>query len=300
MGINQHWQVGPLLRLFGGVLVCVFLGSVAALALAHPGEGIEQPVTFNVVLLASGVSFLCALWMIANPWPAERLKFRSLLFVSLVYVGILLSAVAQKLAGSHPAAGGALQLAITTLSFQGAVLILVGRLVHEHGWNWSQAFGFNRRGPRAALVGFMCAFSILPVVWGLQFASVRVMTALDWHPEVQHAVNILTLTNAWSDRVVLGLVALVFAPIAEELLFRGVLYSALKGFGYPRLAFWSTAAVFSLIHFNAATFLSLFAFACLLNVLYERTGNLLACMVAHTSFNAINLILLLATKRFFQ
>jgi len=129
--------------------------------------------------------------------------------------------------------------------------------------------------------------------------SIRIMTALDWHPEVQHAVNIFNLTETWSDRVVLGLVALLLAPVAEELLFRGVMYPALKGFGLRRFAFWSTAVVFSFIHFNAATFLSLFAFACLLNVLYERTGNLLSCMVAHATFNAVNLLMLLAMNQFF-
>ncbi len=238
--------------------------------------------------------------MVASPWPTQGLRFRSFTFVSLVYVGILLSAVAQKLAGAPAAGSEALQLAITTLSFQGAVLILTRRLVHEHGLEWRQAFGLNHRWPRAMLIGFMCAFSIIPVAWGLQMISVKVMTALNWDPEVQHAVNILNLADAWSDRIVLGVVALILAPVAEEILFRGILYPALKGFGFPRSAFWTTAVVFSLIHFNAATFLPLLAFACLLNVLYEMTGNLLSCMVAHTSFNAINLIMLMVIKRFFE
>jgi membrane protease YdiL (CAAX protease family) len=280
------------------VLVCVFLGSVVALVLRYPAEGMQHPLTFGLVLLASGGSLLGALWMVANPWPADRLKARSFVFVSLVYGGILLSAAARKLAGSPAPASDALQLAITTLSFQGAVLILAGRLVHEHGLGWSQAFGFRNHPLRAAVVGFMCAFSIIPVAWGLQFISAKVMTALHWHPTLQHAVDIFNLTQTWSDRVVLGLVALILAPIAEEIMFRGIMYPALKGFGLPRFAFWATAIVFALIHFNAATLLPLLAFACLLNVLYERTGNLVTCMVAHASFNAINLAMLVANRHF--
>ena len=94
--------------------------------------------------------------------------------------------------------------------------------------------------------------------------------------------------------------ALLLAPIAEELLFRGIMYPALKGFGFPRFAFWATALVFTFIHFNAAAFLPLLLFACVLNVLYEWTGNLLACMVAHTTFNAINLVLLLVFNPLFE
>jgi len=270
------------------------------LALRYPVDGLREPILFSLLLLMSGGALLGALWMIASPWPTARLKLRSFIFVSLVYLGIVLSALAQKLAGSPTPGSEALQLAITTLSFQGAVLILVGRLVSEHGLGWAEAFGFRNHWVRATIVGFMCAFSIIPVVWGLQIGSVHVMTLLGWDPEVQHAVNIFNLTDSWSDRAVLGLVALVLAPVSEELIFRGIMYPALKGFGMPRFAFWSTAAVFALIHFNAATFLSLFAFACLLNVLYEKTGNLLTCMVAHTSFNAINLAMLVVTQHFFD
>jgi membrane protease YdiL (CAAX protease family) len=193
-----------------------------------------------------------------------------------------------------------MQLAITALSFQGAVLILVGRLVQEHGLGWLQAFGFPKSWPRAAVVGFMSAFSVLPTAWMLQVGSVRILTWLDWNPVVQHAVNIFELTSNRADRLILGLVALVLAPIAEELLFRGIMYPALKGFGMPRFAFWSTAIVFSLIHFNVATFLPLLLFACVLNLLYEWTGNLLACMVAHATFNAINLVMLLFVKPLFE
>jgi membrane protease YdiL (CAAX protease family) len=282
--------------MFGGVLVCVFFGSVVALALRYPAENMHQPLAFGFVVIAAGGSLLAALWMIASPWPPGRLKYRAFVFVSMVYAGILLSSVAQKLAGTPPTGTEVMQLAITALSFQGAVLILVGRLVHEHGLGWSQAFGFARRWPRAALVGFMSAFSVLPAAWMLQVGSTRLMTWLDWNPQIQQAVSIFSLTSTLSDRVLLGLVALLLAPIAEELLFRGIMYPALKGFGLPRFAFWSTAIVFALIHFNVATFVPLLFFACVLNWLYEWTGNLLACMVAHTTFNAINLVLLLVVK----
>jgi membrane protease YdiL (CAAX protease family) len=273
---------------------------VVALALRYPVEGIQQPIAFALALVGAGGCLLGALWMIASPWRTEGVRGRSFIFVSLVYGGILLSVAAQKLAGIPADGTEALQLTITTLSFQGAVLILAGRLVHEHGLSWTQAFGLGQRGLRAMLIGFMCAFSILPVAWGLQRLSVQLMTALGWDPEVQQAVNIFSLTDAWSDRIVLGVVALILAPVAEEVLFRGILYPAIKGFGLPQVAFWTTAVVFSLIHFNAATFLPLLAFACLLNVLYEITGNLLSCMAAHMSFNAINLVVLMVVKRFFE
>jgi membrane protease YdiL (CAAX protease family) len=300
VAIEQPWRIGPLLRLCGGILVCVLLGNAVALTLRYPAEDIQEPLVFGLLLVGGSAALLGALWMIASPWPMKRLKVRAIVFVTLVYTGIGLTGMAQRLVGAPTPGSDALQLAITTLSFQGAVLILVRRLVQEHQLDWSQAFGIRNRWPRAVLIGFMCAVSVYPVAWALQRVSFKVMTFLDWHPEVQHAVNIFALADSISDRIVLGLAAIVFAPLAEELLFRGVLYSALKGFGFPRLAFWTSAVLFSLIHFNAATFLPLLAFACLLNVLYERTGNLLTCIVAHASFNAVNLVMLMVMETFLE
>jgi membrane protease YdiL (CAAX protease family) len=300
VAIEQPWRIGPLLRLCGGVLVCVLLGYIVALVLRYPVEALREPLKFGFLLIGGGLSLLAALWIIAGTWPAERLKVRAFVFVGLVYAGIGFTGIAQRLAGVPAPGTEALQLAITTLSFQGAVLILVRRLIQEHGLEWSQAFGFRNKWPRALVVGFMSAVSILPVAQGLQMVSAKLMSFLNWTPEAQYAVNIFKLTDSFPDRIVLGLAALVIAPVAEELLFRGVMYPALKGFGLPRFAFWSSAIVFAFIHFNVATFLPLLAFACLLNVLYDWTNNLLTCIVAHATFNAVNLTLLMVFKSFFE
>ena len=73
-----------------------------------------------------------------------------------------------------------------------------------------------------------------------------------------------------------------------------------KGFGFPRLAFWGTAVVFGLVHFNVVTFVPLVTFALALNLLYEKTGNLLSCIVAHSLFNGLNLGLLLIVQRLLE
>jgi membrane protease YdiL (CAAX protease family) len=51
---------------------------------------------------------------------------------------------------------------------------------------------------------------------------------------------------------------------------------------------WGTSLVFALTHANVATFLPLTFLAMVLVFLYERTGNLLAPIAAHSLFNAAN------------
>src|SRR5206468_705414 len=106
--------------------------------------------------------------------------------------------------------------------------------------------------------------------------------------EIQPAVLALKHTVTWLDRVAVGIVAMGLAPVAEELLFRGILYPAVKQAGFPRLALWGTSLLFAAIHVNLMTFVPLLLFALLLAQLYERTGNLLAPLAAHVMFNALN------------
>ena len=111
-------------------------------------------------------------------------------------------------------------------------------------------------------------------------------------PENQFAVTLLAGTKSWGMRIYLGAFAVVLAPVAEEFIFRGMLYPFVKQLGWPRLAWFGVSFVFALIHDDAATFVPLFVLALALTWLYEKTDNLLAPIAAHSLFNAANLVLL--------
>jgi len=90
--------------------------------------------------------------------------------------------------------------------------------------------------------------------------------------------------------------AIVLAPVGEELLFRGLLYPWIKQAGFPRMALWGTAILFAAIHINLVLFVPLLVLALALTALYEWSDNLLAPIVAHSVFNALNLALLHFSK----
>jgi membrane protease YdiL (CAAX protease family) len=175
----------------------------------------------------------------------------------------------------------------------------VGRLLQEHGTSWVGAFGLNRGAVRGLVWGGLAALAALPLLWGLQWISVTLLSLAGWTPRVQAPVDLFAGTGLWSERLILAGITLVLAPLCEEVLFRGVLYSALKQTGWPVFAFWTTAVVFALVHFHVETFLPLLLLACLLNVLYDRTGNLLACIAAHSVFNAVNLGMIVVLQHWF-
>ena len=90
----------------------------------------------------------------------------------------------------------------------------------------------------------------------------------------------------------------MLAPVAEEFIFRGMLYPFVKQLGWPRLAWFGVSFLFALIHDDAATFVPLFVLALALTWLYEKTDNLLAPIAAHSLFNAANLVLLFFAQNF--
>ena len=215
-------------------------------------------------------------------------------------LGLMIAGLLQKagLAAFQPPDGfGAVLLG--TLGFQGVAWLLILFFLRQHQAGWREAFGF--RGPqlpRALLMALLLAIAILPVAWGLQWVSVHVLTWAGWPPEEQLAVTLLANTKSWWMRVYLGAFAVVLAPVAEEFIFRGMLYPFVKQLGSPRAAFFGISAIFALIHLDAGTLVPLFVLALALTWLYEKTDNLLAPITAHALFNAANLVLLFFAQNF--
>jgi hypothetical protein len=106
--------------------------------------------------------------------------------------------------------------------------------------------------------------------------------------ELQSSVQLLQETQAPIQLIYFGLIAVVAAPIVEEILFRGILYPYLKKVGHPGIALISTSVLFAATHANVTAFLPLVVLAMLLVLLYEMTNDLLAPILAHSLFNLVN------------
>ena len=183
---------------------------------------------------------------------------------------------------------------IGTLCVQGVAWPLILLFLQRHGVGWGTAFGF--RGPRlglALLTAVLFILVVLPVVLWLQWISVNVLEKLGLPQENQAAVKLLTDAKSIWTVAYLGVFAVLIAPVAEEFIFRGMLFPFVRQLGFPRLAWFGVSALFALIHVNLPTFVPLFALALALTWLYERTDNLLAPITAHALFNAANFAVLL-------
>ena len=184
-----------------------------------------------------------------------------------------------------------------TMCFQGATWVLIPLFLRWHDRSWRDAFGIRGWNiVRSFAYAVIALVVVLPAALWLQGKAVELMEHFGWQPAVEEAVQLVTSVDSLPMKIYLGLFAVVMAPVAEEFIFRGVLYPFVKDLGFPRLAFFGTAALFALIHANAAAFVPLFVLALAFTWLYERTDSLLAPILAHSLFNSANLVILSLLK----
>jgi membrane protease YdiL (CAAX protease family) len=183
-----------------------------------------------------------------------------------------------------------------TFSSHGAAIVLGTIFLKMHGPGWREVFGSTGWKRCLALVAGVMAVAV-PVMLGLKYISEMALLYLHWPVEDQLPVKMIITARPWV-RVYLAFWAVAMAPLAEEFFFRGLLFSTAKKFGWPKLGWFGVSFLFALMHANAPTFLPLFVLALALTWLCEKTGGLLAPIIAHCLFNAVNLIILLLALRY--
>ena len=90
--------------------------------------------------------------------------------------------------------------------------------------------------------------------------------------------------------------AVVAAPVAEEFLFRGYMYGALKNATGRLFASVMISLLFAVVHGNLPALLPLFAFSAILCFAYDFTGSLWVPVGLHVFFNATNIVLMLTQQ----
>ncbi len=259
-----------------------------------------------------------------KPWqPEVVLMFFGALFASFCFVNV----IALLLRAAHISGFKNLDdfgfFVLGTLGIQGVVWVLGFIFLRLHKIGLCEALGLKNPNWKKSLLLAPCALLLsLPVILLLQKISIALLTKLGFQVEDQEAVQMfLALKSVWA-KIYFGLFAVVIAPVAEELVFRGILFPFIKQlrltglvrffrrrhlfglawfarrYAVPIFAWLGVSFLFALIHHDAATFASLFTLALVFTWLYEKTNCLIASMFAHSLFNGANLVLLFVAEKY--
>ncbi len=191
--------------------------------------------------------------------------------------------------------GGAERAEVNAEMFQAALtfwlmlLSLTVAFMLYRGLNPVRMFGLWPKNWRWCLgVGLAGIAAVLPVILLIE----KVLAG--WFPEAEgdRTVEFLRERATASDWATVIVMAVVVAPLVEEVIFRGYLYGVARKFAGRWAAVGVTAALFAAIHINALGLLPLALLGVVFALAYELTGSLWTNILMHVCFNGLTLVML--------
>ena len=209
-------------------------------------------------------------------------------FVLLVLVGVVVAAGAgsqEEVLAAFESAGGIAALSVAEVVAI-ALAAVVAMAVARRGW---EMFGLRRVSMRWLLLGGVGVGILGFVLKILPMYAYTAVTGDDSNP--QEALAVAASESGALEILPILISVGLLVPLAEEVLFRGVLYAWLRRWGVP-VAVVVSALIFGLFHgLNVIFFVGL-VIGGLNAILYERSGSLWPAVISHAVNNSAAVLLL--------
>lgn len=175
----------------------------------------------------------------------------------------------------------------------GGVLLPLAWLARHETIDGRADFGFERIDPVALSGAAGLALAALAPSSLLADLSLRL------HPaDPQWARTFYEAVPRTPGEIALAILAVVIvAPLAEELVYRGLLHRLLHGVWGSVAASVLSALIFAIVHAEPWFLLGLFGVGLMLAVVWEATRSVTACWIAHAVHNAISLGLMMQSDQ---
>ena len=255
-------------------------------------------LVLQFVLLLVGVGFVWRLALspkarsqpaLLPAWEVSLSDF--FLFVWLVILGGLAGEYCVALYLKYHPLDQPHQLILGTAGFH------LGMLVGIAGYQGA----FARVRPRLSLLtpgavksGLATYLVAVPVLTAVSLVWQGLLQLCHVTAKPQESVELLRHIESPPLRFTLLFVAILVAPVSEELVFRAGIFRYLRT-RFPRwAALLLPALLFASLHLDLGSFVPLVALALVFSFAYERTGQIGTTMVAHALFNLNAALLVLA------
>ncbi|MGH8018636.1 MAG: lysostaphin resistance A-like protein [Opitutaceae bacterium] len=140
----------------------------------------------------------------------------------------------------------------------------------------------------------VCAFLyLMPIFSALVVATAWLMKAAGLDPEPQDLIETFRAAGTPLEITLLIILAVIVAPLTEELIFRAGVFRFLHARIPTAWAMGISSILFALLHQNTLTFPPLILLGCVLCALYQKTGRLSASIALHAMFNLNSVLVIL-------
>ncbi len=263
--------------------------------------------THVVVLIGVG---LFALWLFDTSLGRKALvnskprRNRMAPYTPLIPFFLWLMGVALLRPVAHAVVGtveGWRSLFLDNLIFSAVSVATAGLILVIAGLDFARGLrGFGLR-PRTIPKDAILAFLELLAIWPLVLAAITVTMALGqffwkyfWGKDFQmpqhEGLELIAQFPALPLQVLIIVLAVVIAPVVEEMLFRGLFQTVVRSYlrrPWPAIA--TTSLLFAMTHANPEHWPALFVLAMGLGYSYEKSGSLFRPILMHAMFNGITI-----------
>jgi membrane protease YdiL (CAAX protease family) len=211
--------------------------------------------------------------------------------ISLMLVNVVASV-------STPSIGlSARDLSVNLILTMVVVLILVGFL-ELRGFDVDVSAGLSKLGVgRAIGSGALLLCAAYPLILATDGITRRF---LGGDSSKQNIVELFNGSHTIEQRVLIIVLAVAIAPMAEEFVFRFFIYGVLRRYIGRFTALIFNALLFGAVHAHIPSFAPLFVLGVCFTIAYEWSGSILVSMTMHSLFNSLSLIFLAFPELFQQ
>jgi uncharacterized protein len=169
--------------------------------------------------------------------------------------------------------------------------IMIARITFIHGL---KGLGLDLKTiPRDFIAAILNLFAIMPVVLGAIILTTIVGKLIlgDKFKMPQHEeLKEIIAYSQWQVRALIVFTAVIVVPFVEELIFRGMIQTALRTYLRPWSAIFVASLIFIIFHANPEHWLALLALSTCLGYTYEKSGSLFRPIFVHMMFNAMSVL----------
>ena len=168
----------------------------------------------------------------------------------------------------------------------GLLLALAGFL-RLRRFDLNSLAGFSKIGFfRTAITGGVLILAAYPLIFLADVVTQRLLRSA---PQKQAIVEMFSESSTLEQRILIIVLAVSLAPLAEEFIFRFFLYGVMKRYFGRVVAVLASALLFAAVHAHLPSFAPLFVLGSCFAIAYEWSGSILVPMMMHALFNAITL-----------
>lgn len=168
-----------------------------------------------------------------------------------------------------------------------ALLLALAGFLRLRRFDLNSLAGFSKIGFfRTAITGGVLILAAYPLIF---LADVVTQRLLKRAPEKQAIVEMFSQSSTIQQRILVIILAVSLAPLAEEFIFRFFFYGVAKRYFGRVVAVVASALLFAAVHGHLPSFAPLFVLGSCFAIAYEWSGSILVPMMMHALFNAITL-----------